>query len=189
MTYGDFVIRYEHKFLRNIYTPEQLTNSNVSTLKKYYDLYLKLFNIYDNLKDLDAYSSLSEINQSILNEVKSFDDCSVEITLEELKENINSVEIKNINDKDCSSAPTRKIPTFLVRLLIYIYQNLIELPTQVFHYETIVTKMFVKHFFRLARLKYHIHHSHVTGKIKGWAHDFCNLALQEKKNRCISCCT
>ena len=33
----------------------------------------------------------------------------------------------------------------------------------------------------MIRLKFHIHHSHITGKIKGWAHDFCNLALQEKK--------
>ena len=35
MTYGDFIIRYEHKFLRNIYMPEQLKKSNVSTLEEY----------------------------------------------------------------------------------------------------------------------------------------------------------
>ena len=34
MTYGDFVIRYEHKFLRNIYTPNQLKQSNISNIRK-----------------------------------------------------------------------------------------------------------------------------------------------------------
>ena len=27
MTYGDFIIRYEHKFLRNIYTNDQIKKS------------------------------------------------------------------------------------------------------------------------------------------------------------------
>ena len=178
MTYGDFIIRYEHKFLRNIYTPEELKNSNVSTLQEYYSLYSKLIRIYDELNNLEMYTSINDIDENILNEIKSFDDDNE--TLEELKENITSIEIKNVNEKD-NNVTTKKIPSFLIKLVIYIYHNLIELPTQVFHYETIITKMFIKHFFRLARVKYHIHHSHITGKIKGWAHDFCNLALQEKK--------
>ena len=33
---------------------------------------------------------------------------------------------------------------------------------------------------RLIRGKFHLHHSHITGKIFGYAHDFCNTILVEK---------
>ena len=38
MTYRDFVIRFEHKFIRNIYTSEQIKESlNLETLGNYYE--------------------------------------------------------------------------------------------------------------------------------------------------------
>ena len=34
MTFGDFIIRFEHKFLRNIYTTEQIESSDqINNLK------------------------------------------------------------------------------------------------------------------------------------------------------------
>ena len=40
MSFGDFVIRYEHKFLRNIYTEEQIKDSHhVKDLKSYYEIF------------------------------------------------------------------------------------------------------------------------------------------------------
>ena len=41
MSFGDFVVHYEHKFLRNIYTNEQIKDSY-------------------NLKDLDSYEEIFE---------------------------------------------------------------------------------------------------------------------------------
>ena len=39
MSYGDFFIRYEHKFLRNIYSKEQLKSSReIKTLEEYYNI-------------------------------------------------------------------------------------------------------------------------------------------------------
>lgn len=36
MTYGDFIIRYGHKFLRNIYTEEQMVRSDhITNLQRY----------------------------------------------------------------------------------------------------------------------------------------------------------
>ena len=37
-------------------------------------------------------------------------------------------------------------------------------------------------------VKIHLHHSHVTGKILGYAHDFCNMKARLKKNHffCIA---
>ena len=34
---------------------------------------------------------------------------------------------------------------------------------------------------RLIKVKVHLHHSHITGKILGYAHDFCNWNLLENK--------
>ena len=40
MPFGDFVICYEHKFLRNIYTKEQIKDSHhVKDLKSYYEIF------------------------------------------------------------------------------------------------------------------------------------------------------
>ena len=42
MTYGDFYIRYEHTFLRNIYIVEQLQNSpQILILENYYKIFPK----------------------------------------------------------------------------------------------------------------------------------------------------
>ena len=40
MSFGDFVIRYEHKFLRNIYTNEQIKYSyHLKDLESYYEIF------------------------------------------------------------------------------------------------------------------------------------------------------
>ena len=46
MSYGDFYIGYEHKFLRNIFSNEQLATSlEISTLENYYIPYQKFLKI------------------------------------------------------------------------------------------------------------------------------------------------
>ena len=46
MSYGDFFIRFEHKFLRNIYSDEELQQSpQIRTLEKYYETYQKFIKI------------------------------------------------------------------------------------------------------------------------------------------------
>ena len=50
MSFGDFVIRYEHKFLRNICTEKQINDSeHVKDLESYYDIfnnYIEICNLY-----------------------------------------------------------------------------------------------------------------------------------------------
>ena len=46
MPYSDFFIRFEHKFLRNIYSDEELQQSpQIRTLEKYYETYQKFIKI------------------------------------------------------------------------------------------------------------------------------------------------
>ena len=50
MSFGDFVIRYEHKFLRNIYTNEQIKDSyhlkDLETITKFLKDILQFVSVY-----------------------------------------------------------------------------------------------------------------------------------------------
>ena len=43
-----------------------------------------------------------------------------------------------------------------------------------------MTRRFFINVHCLIKVKFHLHHSHITGKIKGYAHDFCNTMVIEK---------
>ena len=46
MTYGDFVIRFEHTFLRNIFSEEQLCSADqIKTLQNYYEFFQRYIQI------------------------------------------------------------------------------------------------------------------------------------------------
>ena len=46
MTFGDFIIRYEHKFLRNIYTNEEIQKSDhIKNLQSYYEIFQEYIQI------------------------------------------------------------------------------------------------------------------------------------------------
>ena len=47
-------------------------------------------------------------------------------------------------------------------------------------HETITTNKCFINVHQLIKVKFHLHHLHITGKIQGYAHDFCNTAVIEK---------
>ena len=65
--------------------------------------------------------------------------------------------------------------------MAYVYQNLIFFPCHKFEFETVVSAHFFRNLYRLLKCKIHLHHSHITGKIEGYAHDFCNWTVRENK--------
>ena len=64
MTYGDFIIRYEHKFLRNIYTNDQIKKSHhIENLQNYHEILRKFFSIsVELLSMLNNYNRNDETN-------------------------------------------------------------------------------------------------------------------------------
>ena len=64
MTYGDFVIRFEHKFIRNIYTSKQIKQSDyLKYLENYYKAYQKFISISIGfLSMFNNYNRNDEIN-------------------------------------------------------------------------------------------------------------------------------
>ena len=84
-------------------------------------------------------------------------------------------EIKNVVK---SSAD--KVPKFNLKINAYLYNLLLYfLPTEI-RYETFTTNSFFINVHRLIEMKVHLHHSHVTDKILGSTHDFCNAKVTEK---------
>ena len=60
---------------------------------------------------------------------------------------------------------------------------MIDFPPSNFMYATITTNNFFRNVHGLMKVKVHLHHSHITGKILGYAHDFCNLNFHEIKSQ------
>ena len=53
-------------------------------------------------------------------------------------------------------------------------------PNSDIQYETFTTDSFFINVHGLIKMKIHLHHSHITGKILGYAHEFCNTNVTKK---------
>ena len=172
MTYGNFFIRLEHKFLRNIYLQNELNEcSETATVKAYYETYIKLINIcicLQNVWEVRDFYDFSLFTKKFISEERDNN-----FTISELRENIDAVEIKNLTKS--------KIPHRLLKVMAYVYQNLICFPSSKFEYEIVASVNFFRNLHRILKVKVHLHHSHITGDIKGYSHDFCNWTVREYK--------
>ena len=59
-------------------------------------------------------------------------------------------------------------------------------PKNKFEFETVATNNLFENIHKIINAKVHLHHSHVTGEVIGYAHDFCNLKVRGNKG-VISC--
>ena len=53
-------------------------------------------------------------------------------------------------------------------------------------YHTITTNNYFRNEHCLIKVKVHLHHFHITGKILGYAHDFCNYYVRENNSEIAS---
>ena len=96
--------------------------------------------------------------------------------LTDIKNTINKTEIKNLIKNSAN------INKFNLKVYAYVYNELLTFPSSSLDYETIATTNSFLHTHQLITGKTHLHHSHVTGEIIGFAHDFCNQRVKEKQN-------
>ena len=180
MSFGDFVICYEHKLLRNFYTNRQIKDSyHLKDLESYYTIFEEYIAICIGLLAfLNNFNRNDFINQAVENfvEDKFYGDEIIEI-----KNTIAKTEIKN-----ALSSTYGKVPKFNLKIYAYVYDELINFPRSDIDYETITTNKFFINLHRLIKVKFHLHHSHITGKIYRYGHDFCNTAVIEKTTPNIS---
>ena len=174
MSFGDFVIRYEHKFLRNIYTDEQIRDSHhVKNLQSYYEVFEEYVLICTGLlallNNFNRNDFVNVATEKFVGEKFAGEEIS------EIKNTINKTEIKN-----ALSATHGNVPKFNLKIYAHVHDELVCFPRSDLDYEIITTNKFFTNVHRLIRSKFHLHHSHITGKIFGYAHDFCNTTLVEK---------
>ena len=89
----------------------------------------------------------------------------------DLKEEISRMEIKNPKSK------SKK--TTLLQIYAFVYFRLMDFPRAEFEFQTIASTNFFESANKISNKEYNIDHSHVTGKIRGYVHHFCNLRLKE----------
>ena len=87
MTYGDFVIRFEHRFLRNIFSEEQLCSADqIKTLQNYYEFFQRYIQICVGLL---ALLNSNQRDNFINDEAENFvEEESADDTIHEIKNTI-----------------------------------------------------------------------------------------------------
>ena len=136
-------------------------------------LYLHLIRVSKiELKSANFFSDISD--EILLDFLMEYCD-AYEFEVEELVEN----EIKKFEVKHNK---TTKLPKFTLQLYSFLYHCLMNFPAVKFdEIKTVTTDGFMKELYRVVNYKVHIHHSHVTGKIHGYSHDFCNWKTRENQ--------
>ena len=96
--------------------------------------------------------------------------------IDEIKNVINETEIKNLLWNAYEN-----VHKFNLKVYAHVYDELIIFPRSDIEYEIITTNIFFTNVHWLIRGKFYLHHSHIIGEIFGYAHNFCNTMLAEKK--------
>ena len=136
MSYGDFVIRFEHKFIRNIFTNEQIQQSDdLNCLENYYKTYQKFISISIGLLSLfNNYHRIDELN----NETSEFmEESFANDTIDELKNRVMQTEIKN-----ALKTSFGRVPKFNLKIYAFVYDWFVSFPKLDIQYKTFTTNSF-----------------------------------------------
>ena len=142
----------------------------------YYDtvlLYIHLVNIAEN--ELKSASYFNDIfDEKLVNFLKDY--CPIyEYDIEGLIEN----EIKTF---EIRYNKTMKVPTFTMQLNSFIYDCLMDFPSTKFdEIKTVTTIGFLNKIYKILNARVHLNHSHISGEIHGYSHDYFNWKSRENK--------
>ena len=179
MSYGYFIIEKDHKFLRNIFSKKELERSDaIKNIESFHEHFCKFLQIV-------IYA------QQCINLMKDFWECCYDELTDfcnkyckdcvELKEKISDIEIKSKQQQQ-----KLKIPKFTLQLNAFFYQRVMCFPKTKFECETVTTRNLFESVHKIINVKIILHHSHITGKMLGYVHDFCNLQVREN-NEIVPC--
>ena len=130
--------------------------------------------VFENLrlfKKLNQYNyEFSEYyNDELIDFCNGF--CADCYDFAEIKGRVSDVLIKNKQES--------KIPKFMLQVSAFLYQRFIDFPQRRFDYEALTANKLFDSVHKIINIKTHLHHSHTTGKIIGYAHDFCNAKVRK----------
>ena len=114
MTYSDFIIRYEHKFLRNIYTTEQIQISDdLKNIETYYEVFKKFIAISTELNSVLSQYTKTDMRHMSPELEEFMQDIFGDDEPQEIKNRIMQTEIKN-----ALSASYKKVPKFNLKITL-----------------------------------------------------------------------
>ena len=115
MSYSDFVVWFERKFIKNIFTNEQIQQSDdLNCLENCYKKYQKLISISIGLLSLfNNYHRIDELN----NETREFiAESFANDTIDELKSRVMQTKIKN-----ALKTSFGRLPKFNLKIYAFVY--------------------------------------------------------------------
>ena len=180
MSYADFIISKEHKFLRNIFSSHELSKTDsLKDLKTFHENFTKFLKVVIFLEN--ALKINEEFDECFNADLLDFcqNNCSNCTDFSEIKDMIANVKVKNRRNDT-------KMPKCTLQTYTFVYQRLMDFPQGIFDCETVTKLGFFGNVHKIIDVKLHLHHSHITGKIMGYAHDFCNMIVRENQNH-FSC--
>ena len=168
-------MKKEHKFLRNIFSKKELESSDaIKNIESFYEQFCKFLQIVVYAQQ--CINSMKDFSECFYDELIDFCNkfCKDCVDFIELKGKISNIEIK--------SKQKTKILKFTLQLYAFVYQRLMCFPTTKFECERVTTRNLFEYIHKIINVKINLHHSHITGKIIGYVHDFCNLQVRENKD-------
>ena len=87
-----------------------------------------------------------------------------------------------INDITIKSNQASKISKFVLQIYAFVYQRIMDFLRECFNYKTWTTNNLFNFVHKFINVKTNLHHSHITGNIIGYAHDFCNGKVRKNKD-------
>ena len=115
MSYSDFVVWFERKFIKNIFTNEQIQQSDdLNCLENCYKKYQKLISISIGLLSLfNNYHRIDELN----NETREFiEESFANDTIDEFKSRVMQTKIKN-----ALKTSFGRLPKFNLKIYAFVY--------------------------------------------------------------------
>ena len=124
ITYGNFITRYEHKFIRNIYMLNQIKESHhLKTIENYYEIYQKFVSISIGLLSMfNNYNKNDNINSEVSELIE--ENFAYDSTIDELKNRIMQTEIKN-----ALSSSAGRVPKFNSKIYAFVHDMLVYFPS------------------------------------------------------------
>ena len=133
MTYGDFVIRFQHKFIRNICTIGQIKQlDDLKCLENYYKTYQKFISISIGL--LSMFNNYNRNNEINVETSEFIQESSANDTIDESKNRVIQTEIKNT-----LKASFGRVTKFSLKIYAFVYDWLVYFPKSDIQYETFTT--------------------------------------------------
>ena len=155
---------------RNIFTLNELKEMEIDNIKEYYQIIDRLVELFPEVENALDTGDMSEEFKNFM--LEDFDDQYA--TLREMKDDIHHIVLPKkpfcVNKFDLSD-----------KIISFIYSTLIKFVRTNKVKGVPLSKTFIKNLKEIIKNKIHVHHSHVTGEVIGYAHSYCNLKVRENK--------